>query len=145
MTQPIQCENCGAVLLKEDVFCGECGAPRPEAAPGTELPVAPQPAPVAAKPVALPPPLPTVKPTRSPRNGWRVTAIVLGGLALLCCLLGIVAFLLFGMTPTEGYSESENWALSAVICLLPIAGTGGVLAVIAAIIWRTQLRGRNAP
>jgi len=74
-----------------------------------------------------------------------VAAIVVGSLGLLCCLLGISSFLLFGLTPSESYSSSQNWIYATFLCLMPIGGIGLVLAIAAAIIWRTQVSRPNRP
>jgi len=133
MTGPIQCINCGAVLLKEDIFCGECGAPRPsETSPaeGMEEPQAD--------------PLPEPRPVRRPDSDtiWRVAAAVLGIVGVLVCLLGLAAFLLFGLIEAEDMTPAENWLLSTICCLLPIAGTGVAMAVAGLVIWWAKLRNR---
>jgi hypothetical protein len=141
MTGPIQCINCGAVLLKEDIFCGECGAPRPSetspaeaiAEPHTEVMEEPR-----------PDPLPEPRPVRRPDSDtiWRVAAAVLGIVGVLVCLLGLAAFLLFGLIEAEDMTPAENWLLSTICCLLPIAGTGVAMAVAGLVIWWAKLRNR---
>ena len=133
MTGPIQCINCGAVLLEKDIFCGECGAPRPsETSPaeGMEEPQAD--------------PLPEPGPVRRPDSDtiWRVAAAVLGIVGVLVCLLGLAVFLLFGLTEAEDMTPAENWVLSTLCCLLPIAGTGVAMAVAGLVIWWAKLRNR---
>ena len=133
MTGPIQCINCGAVLLKEDIFCGECGAPRPsETSPAEDM----------EEPQADP--LPEPRPVRRPDPDtiWRVAAAVLGIVGVLVCLLGLAVFLLFGLTEAEDMTPAENWLLSTLCCLLPIAGTGVAMAVAGLVIWWAKLRNR---
>ncbi len=138
MPGPIHCPNCGALLQEDDLFCGECGTLRPQEAATA------RPAPMAARP-ATPPAQPTARSTRPPEAGWRVAAIVVGSLGLICCLLGISSFLLFGLTSSESYSSSQNWIYATFLCLVPIGGIGLVLAIAAAIIWRTQISRPNRP
>ena len=133
MTGPIQCINCGAVLLKEDIFCGECGAPRPSETSPAEGMEEPQ-----ADP--LPEPGPVRRP--DPDTIWRVAAAVLGIVGVLVCLLGLAAFLLFGLIEAEDMTPAENWLLSTICCLLPIAGTGIAMAVAGLVIWWAKLRNR---
>lgn len=134
MAQPIQCKNCGAVLLEEDLFCGECGAPGPSAAPPSE--------PEAVTPPIAPLPPPPAAPPSSSVTGWRVAVIVLGILAAILCLLGLATFLLFGLTESDVASTTENWLYATFCCLLPIAGTGGILAIAGLGIWWVRLRNR---
>jgi hypothetical protein len=129
MTEQIQCDNCGAVLLEEDVFCGECGAPRPSLAEATP-------------PEAQEPTVPQSAPSTSPTTGWRVSVIILAIVAAILCLVGLAAFLLFGLTETEGFTTQENWLFATFCCLLPIAGTGGVVAVAAVGVWLARVRNR---
>jgi hypothetical protein len=68
--------------------------------------------------------------------------IILGILAAVLCLLGLVAFLLFGLTDSESFTPQENWLFATFCCLLPIAGTGAILAVAALGIWFARLRNR---
>ncbi|MFN2185584.1 MAG: hypothetical protein ACK2UU_16460, partial [Anaerolineae bacterium] len=119
MTRPIQCDNCGAVLLEEDIFCGECGAPRPSVIASAE-PIDRPPAQASA----------TAPPVRKSDSDtvWRVVAAILGVVGALLCLLGFAAFLLFGLIDSEGVSQAENWLISTICCLLPIAGTGAAIA-----------------
>lgn len=136
MPGQIQCTNCGAWLQEEDLFCGECGTPRPQGATTARS------ASMAARP-AVPSARPAVQSARPPEAGWRVAAIVLGSLGLICCLLGLSSVLLFGLTPSEGYPSSQNWLYATFLCLVPIGGIGLLLAIAAAIIWRTQVKSSN--
>ena len=125
-----QCPSCGAVLLPEDTSCGECGAPRPEAA------TSPPPDPPAAAPVPT-----ATGPVRSSRTGWRAASVSLMVVGVLVCIVGILAFVLAGVTETEGWTAQENWLFSAGCCLLPIAGSGPLLALAGIGIWFARLRG----
>ena len=137
MSNPIQCDNCGATILDGETFCGECGAPSPSVDAPVGEAEAPQPAPLPLDP-------PAAQPRRlSDRDTiWRVSAAVLGAVGALLCLLGIAAGLLFGLTEAEGMTQAENWLYSVVCCLLPIAGAGTVLAIAALVIWWAKLRNR---
>ena len=149
MTQPIQCSNCGAVLLEEDVFCGECGAPRPsETSPAeakeeplTEMTEEPQPE-VPAEPRRDPLPEPGTVDRSDPDTIWRVAAAVLGVVGAVVCLLGFAGFMLFGLIEAEDMTPAENWLISAICCLLPIAGTGVAMAIAGLVIWWARLRNR---
>jgi hypothetical protein len=134
MAQPIQCDNCGAVLVEEDVFCGECGAPRPSATQpaGAEAPPTP----------ATPPPPPPEAPGDSRATAWRVATIVLGITAAILCLVGVAAFLLFGLTESDVTTPTEDWLYATFCCLLPIAGSGAILAISSLGIWWIRLRNR---
>jgi hypothetical protein len=137
MPQALQCENCGAVLIKQDLFCGECGAPRPSLPPTSE------PGPVESLPAPSPSveaPSPTAR--SSPATSWTIAALVLGLLGVILGVVGLAVFLLFGLTGSEVASPRENWIYSGFCCLLPIAGTGGILAVTALAIWLTRVRNR---
>jgi hypothetical protein len=140
MADPIQCTTCGAVLLKEDLFCGECGAPRP--APGDAMAdaIAPETIPpVGAIPTA-PRPVPPVRSAGGAHTGWRVAAYTLLGLGGLALVAGLLVFILAGTSSSEGFTTAENWLFSAGCCLLPIAGFGVLSAVVGAAIWYTRLR-----
>jgi hypothetical protein len=156
MTKTIQCDNCGAVLFEVDAFCGECGAPRPTlaqavdavepepaSAPAPDLPPASQPAP--AVPTALEETLEAGEPATAvalkvPKTGWRVAAITLIVLGALACVAGLAAFLIFGSTPSPDTTPQEDWIYATTCCLLPIGGSGAILATIGGIIWYTRLR-----
>lgn len=133
MAAVTQCDNCGAVLAKEDLFCGECGAPRPH--PGEVE----EPSPGAPTTPATAPPLPTPS-SGVPQTGWRVTAVVLVVLGLITCMVGVLAFLFAGSLEYESLTGLENWLVSALMCLLPIGGAGVFLLAISGIIWYTRLR-----
>ncbi len=125
-----QCQYCGAVLLPEDTSCGECGAPRPDTA-SPSPPDAPTAAPARAATVPFP----------SSRTGWRAAFVSLIVVGVLVCIVGILAFVLAGVTETEGWTAQENWLFSAGCCLLPIAGSGLVLVLAGIGIWFARLRG----
>lgn len=143
MSRNVQCRVCGAVLLPQDEFCGECGTPRPEAA----SPVPPDERPPAAAPA--PPPeeiaeseeVAAAKPSFSAQTGWRVAFLALVVVGALACLLGVSVFLFAGLTETEGWTMGENWIFSTFCCLLPIAGSGLVLMMAGVGIWYSRLRG----
>lgn len=141
MTQPIQCDNCGAVLLKEDVYCGECGAPRPSVIASAESVEEPRPE---SDKGTQPDPLPEPRPVDrdSSDTAWRVAAAVLAIVGVLVCVLGLAAFLLFGLIEAEDLTPAENWLLSTICCLLPIGGTGVAIAVAGLVIWWAKLRNR---
>jgi hypothetical protein len=139
----MQCENCGAVLLDKDLFCGECGAPR------TSLPepVEPEPSalPAELEPAADPSPAvssaaPSAREASTTATGWRVAFVVLLVLGVLACLAGLLAFVVFGATPGENTTVEEDWLYSAMCCLLPVGGTGLVLLAAGVTVWFSRLR-----
>jgi hypothetical protein len=135
-----QCEYCGAVLLPEDAFCGECGAPRAEATSPVS-PDAPPPGLLpAAEPGAEPEAADLAGPKSSTRTGWRAAFIALMVVGALVCLVAVLAFLFAGFTETEGWNTQENWLFSTFCCLLPIGGGGLVLLAAGAAIWFSRLR-----
>ena len=150
MAEIIQCGDCGAVLSEEDLFCGECGAPNPflTEAPGSvaaapaasEEPAAAGPPP--AQPSFSPPAPAAAQPSITANQRWRAATIALFVLGILACVVSLIAFFLFGSTPSEATTVAEDWIFSAICCLLPIGGSGAVLLIIGAIIWYTRLRER---
>jgi hypothetical protein len=68
--------------------------------------------------------------------------IALSVLSVLLCVVGVVAFLLLGLTESEVTSPQENWLYSTICCLVPIAGTGVVVGLAALGIWLVRLRNR---
>jgi ascorbate-specific PTS system EIIC-type component UlaA len=79
-------------------------------------------------------------PSAGGTTGWRAAFIVLLVVGALICLLGVLVFLVFGLTEAEGWTTGENWAFSAFCCLLPIGGAGLVLLMAGAGIWYARLR-----
>jgi hypothetical protein len=63
-------------------------------------------------------------------------------LSVLLCLVGLVVFLLFGLTDSDVTSPEENWLFSTICCLLPIAGSGLMVGLAAIGIWFVRLRKR---
>lgn len=129
MPEYIQCDNCGAVLLPEEEFCGEYGAPRPEAAASST----PGPAPVSAG---------TLRPRLSTERRWVAGSVVSAAFGVLTCVAGLAAFLAFGLTASDVATVEENWLYSALCCLLPIGGTGALLLAVGGTIWYTRIRKR---
>jgi hypothetical protein len=139
MADPVQCDECGAILAEDDLFCGECGAVRP---PGTEVsqpavdapalaPPAPPPAPspVAPSPVAL-----------SPVARYRALFIVLIVLGIVTCILALISFLVVGALPSDVTTPQEAWLLSGICCLLPVGVAGLGLLIAGVVVWRKLLR-----
>jgi hypothetical protein len=141
MAEPVQCANCGALLAKEDVFCGECGAPQPlsgEAEQVTDASSGVAPVAESSTPASGPP---SSGPKSSDKTGWRVAVIVLLIIGIIVCLVGMVAFVIFASIESEvTTSPAEDWLYSAICCLLPISGTGTILTLIGAAIWYLRLR-----
>lgn len=144
MSEVLECSNCGAVLLEADLFCGECGAPRPAVAPPPKPSTADQTATKSATAAPEVLPSPSFEPARpTPRQGpWHIMVIALSVLSVLLCVVGVVAFLLLGLTESEVTSPQENWLYSTICCLVPIAGTGVVVGLAALGIWLVRLRNR---
>ena len=142
MAKAIQCDNCGAVLLEEDLFCGECGAPRPSLISPSEPAEAEIPADISQIPESAPELYRPPVRSRSPEKGWRIAFVVLLLVGACLCLAGVTSFLLFGLTESEVASPEENWLYATFCCLLPIAGAGAILALAGAGIWFARLRNR---
>ena len=151
MADLIQCDNCGAVLAKEDLFCGECGVPRPvppETGPASDEAPAPAGTAESAEPLpGAPPeddhePLPPPRSPGSPEAGWRVAFFVLLGLGIMVCLAGVLAFVLVGSIGGDTTTVQEDWLISSLCCLLPVGGTGAILVAGGAVIWYMRLRSR---
>jgi hypothetical protein len=143
MAELTQCESCGAVLAKEDIFCGECGAPNPSLegaldAANIERPVAPPPD---VSPSSEPVPPAPARPDSS-RARWRAASIALVVLGTIACVAGLAAFLVFGLMEGENTTPAEDWLFSALCCLLPIGGTGAILAISGVGVWFARLRNR---
>ncbi|MFC2030283.1 zinc ribbon domain-containing protein [Chloroflexota bacterium] len=139
MTDQYQCDNCGAVLTEDDVFCGECGAPQPAAraaqeAAGPETAAAPAPGPRPR--VQAPRP---AKPGSGPER-WRTAAIVAATLgvaaAVALCALGLfVAFLV--PDADTGLTASQDMLLaSGLCCFCP----GALALILAIVVWALVIR-----
>jgi len=131
MAGSIQCDNCGAVLSEDDLFCGECGVPRPLSDGGAE------PLPDSSPAPAVPSPVPSVG---SPGTGWQIAAIVSAVLGGIVCLLAILVSLIAGLSEYESMTALENWLFSAFCCLFPIGGAGAIFIGFAATVWYKRLR-----
>jgi hypothetical protein len=152
MSEQTQCDNCGAVLLAEDLFCGECGAPRRsldeviESVTGEEQAKVEQPVKVIAPPPKPPKPRPSmasaIPSADSPRSGWRVAVILLITLGVLACIVALVAFVVFGRMEGEDTTPAEDWLFSAFCCLLPIGAIGAVFLGTGVFFWFRRLRNR---
>jgi hypothetical protein len=138
MADEIQCDNCGAVISVEDLFCGECGVPRPvtEAAEPWKTYE-----PAVEEAVPTSDPSPSLSPA-SVDTRWRVSFTVLLVLGGLACLASLVAFLLVGSIGGDTTTPTEDWLISAFCCLLPLGGAGAVLAAASAAIWYSRVRSR---
>lgn len=148
-----QCDSCGAVLLKEDLFCGECGAPRPlpvevttpavaETPVAVEEPVTPV-KPASPWPPKPPPvPLPPKRRSESSEAGWRVAVIALAVMGVIACLGGLISFLIFGSIGGDTTTPTENWLFATILCLLPIGGPGAILLIASLVIRNKRLKNR---
>jgi hypothetical protein len=128
MGDSVQCEECGAVLAEDDLFCGECGAVRP---PGTGVSQ-----PALDSPTSAPP---APRPVPSPVARYRALFIVLIVLGIITCILALVSFLVVGALPSEVTTPQEDWLLSAICCLLPLGAAGLILLIAAVVVWRKLL------
>ena len=126
MGDPVQCDECGAVLTEDDLFCGECGAVRP---PGTGVSQPAVDAPAAPSPVAP-----------SPVARYRALFIVLIVLGIVTCILALISFLVVGALPSDVTTPQEDWLLSGICCLLPFGVAGLGLLIAGVVVWRKMLR-----
>ena len=129
MADPVQCDECGAILAEDDLFCGECGAVRP---PGTEVSQPALDAPASA------PPAPPSAP--SPVARYRALFIVLIVLGIVTCILALISFLVVGALPSDVTTPQEDWLLSGICCLLPVGVAGLGLLIAGVVVWRKMLR-----
>jgi hypothetical protein len=143
MAEPSECNNCGALLAEEDVFCGECGAPHsvppvdePEVVPEPGAPPGPLPAHAAGSATA------GSATAGTATAGWRVSFVLLLVLGVLACLVATAIFVVFGATPSDEFTPVEDWLYSALCCLLPLGAISVVLFAAGAAIWFTRLRDR---
>ena len=132
MADLVQCEECGAVLAKDDLPCGECGAVRPPGGPAPRGTVDPT--------VAVPSPPPAARPPAFPKARWRAAFIILIVLGIITCVLALVIFGIVGATPSEATTPQEDWIYSAVCCLLPIGVAGMLFITAGVVVWYRSLR-----
>ena len=128
MADPVQCDECGAILAEDDLFCGECGAVRP---PGTGVSQSAVDAPASA------PPAPPSAP--SPVARYRALFIVLIVLGIVTCILALISFLVVGALPSDVTTPQEDWLLSGICCLLPLGVAGLGLLIASVVVWRKML------
>jgi hypothetical protein len=69
-----------------------------------------------------------------------VAFLVLLVLGVLACIAGLAGFLFMGLVGSETATAEENWLGGTLCCLLPLGGTGVILAIVDSAIWYTRLR-----
>jgi uncharacterized Zn finger protein (UPF0148 family) len=135
MSKDRTCPNCGAALMPNDIFCGECGArvqtPAYDIVPDTlpddvppkseEEPV-PEDIGLSAQPTAgqhIPPP--PAKDKASGRNILRIVVIVAAVAFLLVslCLCSLGAMLIFVPTESPTTTLEEDAAITTIFCFAP--------------------------
>lgn len=144
MSDVLECDNCGAVLLEADLFCGECGAPQAASAlpPGSRSSEPPTGTSPDVPPTPFAPPGSEATSPTSRLGLWQIAVIALSLLSVVLCLAGVAAFLLFALTDSDVASPQENWLYSTICCLVPIAGPGIALGLAALGIWLARVRNR---
>lgn len=142
MTDHHQCDNCGAILAEDDLFCGECGAPQP-AAQSTPEAAQPGPAPTAA-PGSEPVPeaassAAPAKSTRTPRQ-FRTAGIIAVTLALaaaaLLCAMGLFTTFLVPDSETGLTATQDMLIFSGLCCFCP----GALAVIVAVVVWVLVIR-----
>lgn len=140
MADIVQCKDCGAILADEDVFCGECGAPRPSPAEAPSDPVPEAPQPKARQPEATPTVRPAVPQPRRAGDGWRIAVTVIVGLSLLAACGLFMLGVLLGFVipdPDTGQAATESMIYGAgLICFCP----GALALILAVVLWAVVLR-----
>jgi hypothetical protein len=134
MGERVQCDECGAVLAEDELFCGECGAVRP---PGTEVSQPAADALASEPPASHPAPSPVAP---SPVARYRALFIVLIVLGIVTCILALISFLVVGALPSDVTTPQEDWVLSGICCLLPVGVAGLGLLIAGVVVWRKLLR-----
>ena len=125
------CPLCGAELADGAKFCTACGNQVPEAAPEvvTEAPV-PEAAPVYSEPQTYAY-ANDVAPEPKKGNGFAIASLVLGILAILCCIIDVLSMILgiaaivFGIIALAK-KQSKGMAIAGIIC----GALGFIIAII---------------
>jgi len=140
MPENIQCSYCGALMNGEDLFCGECGAPR-LSLPATPRAASPA-APTSAPPSEYDAGLPAYPAARGVPDGRRTAVKVIAVLAVSAAvgLCGMGMTLAFAArAPELGQAATQDMLVGAtVLCFCP-----GVMALsLAAALWAFVIRRR---
>ena len=130
------CPLCGAELADGAKFCTSCGNAVPEAAPEVqaEAPVQ-EAAPVYSEPAYSEPQtyayVNDVAPEPKKGNGFAIASLVLGILAILCCIIDVLSMILgiaaivFGIIALAK-KQSKGMAIAGIIC----GALGFIIAII---------------
>lgn len=167
----IECRSCGAVLTKDDLFCGECGAPRPGAEIDVPLEVSPEPRPeqgegatespleedkLEAVVETVPPPAqgtyrPIPAPARpkqaprptSPAEWWRIVAIIVTVLAVVagCGLIALGVLVGFVIPDPDTGQVAAGTMVSAASWICFCPGA--LALIVAGVLWAVVLRKRR--